>query len=172
MTWKARQRNFVCYLHMWISSVLQARLFLLKIMRERAVSKGCSSVPVLVRHRRPFIAKGGTFTKEIFNLTILFAVSVDASNHPALLAWAIVEGGNQSSWRFFLSNLYAAIPEVNHPATTGHHERSRYRPMCSRQRDYPSCPCNRCRTSFPQRSKELWSSFTYNFQLIYSFCSY
>lgn len=25
---------------------------------------------------------------------------------------------NESSWRFFLSNLYVTIPEVDHPATT------------------------------------------------------
>ena len=60
----------------------------------------------------------GTFTKEIFNLTILLAVSVDTNNHSVLLAWAIVESENESSWRFFLSNLCAAIPEVDRPATT------------------------------------------------------
>ena len=70
------------------------------------------------RHCRPFIAMGGTFTKDIFNLTILLAASIDANNHSVLLAWAIVESENESSWRFFLSNLYAAIPEVDRPTTT------------------------------------------------------
>ena len=69
------------------------------------------------RHCRPFVAMGGTFTKEIFNLTILLTMSVDANNHSVLLAWAIVESENEGSWRFFLSNLCAAIPEVDRPAT-------------------------------------------------------
>ena len=64
------------------------------------------------RYCRSFIAMGGTFTKEIFNLTILLAASVDANNHSVLLAWAVVESENESSWRFFLSNLCTAIPQV------------------------------------------------------------
>jgi hypothetical protein len=60
----------------------------------------------------------GTFTKEIFSLTILLAVSVDADNHAVPIAWAIVEGESESSWRFFLSNLVTAIPEINTPVTT------------------------------------------------------
>ena len=51
----------------------------------------------IFRHCRPFIAMDGAFTKEIFNLTILLVVSVDANNHSALLAWAIVESENESS---------------------------------------------------------------------------
>ena len=41
----------------------------------------------------------GTF-KDIFNLTILLAVAVDADNHAIILAWA-VEGESESSWRYF-----------------------------------------------------------------------
>ena len=52
MTWKTRQCNSVCYLHMWMPSVLQTckhmYIFQLRIVRERADSKDCSSVPVLV----------------------------------------------------------------------------------------------------------------------------
>ena len=33
------------------------------------------------RHCRPFIDMDGAFTKEIFNLTILLAITVDADNH-------------------------------------------------------------------------------------------
>ena len=33
------------------------------------------------RYYRPFISMDGTFTKEIFNLTILLAVFIDANNH-------------------------------------------------------------------------------------------
>ena len=43
------------------------------------------------RHCRFFLAMDGTFTKDIFNLTILMAASVDAANHAVLIAWAIVE---------------------------------------------------------------------------------
>ena len=59
-----------------------------------------------------------TFTKEIFNHTILLAASVDADNPSVLLAWAGIKSKNESSWRFFLSILCTAIPQVNHPATT------------------------------------------------------
>ena len=38
-----------------------------------------------------FLAMDGAFTKDIFNLTILMAASVDAANHAVLIAWAIVE---------------------------------------------------------------------------------
>ena len=65
------------------------------------------------RHCRPFIAMDGTFTKETFNLTILLAASVDANNHSVLLAWAVVESENESPWRFFLSNLCTAIPQMH-----------------------------------------------------------
>ena len=37
-------------------------------------------------HCRPFIAMDGTFTKEIFSLTILLAVSVDDNGRSVLLA--------------------------------------------------------------------------------------
>ena len=55
------------------------------------------------------IAMDSTFTKEIFNLTILLAVSVNADNHSVLLAWAVVEGESEHSWRYFLSNLLLSI---------------------------------------------------------------
>jgi hypothetical protein len=70
------------------------------------------------RHCRTLIAMDGTFMKDIFNLTVLLAVTTDAQNHNVLLAWAVVEGENEHAWRFFLSNLQTAIPQVNHPATT------------------------------------------------------
>lgn len=44
----------------------------------------------------------GTFTKEIFGLTVLLAVSVDTDNHAVTIAWALVGGDSESSWwRFF-----------------------------------------------------------------------
>ena len=47
-------------------------------------------------HCHFLLAMDGTFTMEIFYLTILMAVSVDAGNHAVLLAWAIVE--SESGW--------------------------------------------------------------------------
>jgi len=70
------------------------------------------------RHCRYLLAVDGTFTKEIFNLTILMAASVDADNHAVLLAWAIVEGESEDSWRYFLGHLVTTIPQINHPSTT------------------------------------------------------
>ena len=40
------------------------------------------------------IAMDGTFTKDIFSLTILLAACIDADNHVVPLAWAIVESEN------------------------------------------------------------------------------
>ena len=59
----------------------------------------------------------GTFTKEIFRLTVLLEVSVDADNHAVLIGWALVRGGSESSWRWLLSHLYATIPNVNSTLT-------------------------------------------------------
>ena len=55
-------------------------------------------------HCRFFPAMDGTFTKEIFSLTVLLAVSVDADNHAVMISWALVEGESESSWRWFLSS--------------------------------------------------------------------
>ena len=46
------------------------------------------------------------------------AASVDAENHAVLVAWAIVEGESEESWRYFLGHLVTAIPQVDHPSTT------------------------------------------------------
>jgi len=44
-----------------------------------------------------FFAMDGTFIKEIFILTVLLAISVDADNHAVMSAWAHVEGEPESS---------------------------------------------------------------------------
>jgi len=51
-------------------------------------------------------------------LAVLLAVSVDANNHAVMIAWAIVEGESESSWRWFLSHLHTGIPNINNPLTT------------------------------------------------------
>ena len=48
----------------------------------------------------------------------MLAACVDTDNHAVPLAWAIVESENEHAWRFFLSNLYNAIPEINRPTTS------------------------------------------------------
>ena len=53
------------------------------------------------RHCRFFLAMDGTFTKDIFNLTILMAASVVAANHTVSIAWAIVESENEDAWWFY-----------------------------------------------------------------------
>ena len=61
-----------------------------------------------------FLALDGTFIKDIFNLTILMAASVDAVNHAVLIAWEIVESENEDAWRFSpLSSILALAP--SHP---------------------------------------------------------
>ena len=51
-------------------------------------------------YSRFFLAVGRVhaFTKDISSLTVLLAVSV-------MVAWALVEGEAESSWRWFLSHL-------------------------------------------------------------------
>lgn len=60
----------------------------------------------------------GTLMQEIFGLTALLAVSVDAVNNVVFIAWAIVESENEGSWRYFLSNLKISIPNINHALAT------------------------------------------------------
>ena len=50
----------------------------------------------------------GTFIKGHFILTILLAVRIDANDQITLLAWAIVESENKSSWAYFFYYLHAA----------------------------------------------------------------
>lgn len=60
---------------------------------------------------RRFMAVDGTFLKSRFIQTLLLAVGIDANGHNLLLAWAIVEGENTSSWEWFFNQLKTAIPE-------------------------------------------------------------
>ena len=42
-----------------------------------------------------------TFTKEIFNLAFSLAATVGADNYAIILAWAVVGGESEGSWRYF-----------------------------------------------------------------------
>lgn len=61
---------------------------------------------------RKFVALDGTFLKARFVQTLLLAVGIDANNNVLILAWAVVESENKSSWVWFLNNLKQAIPQV------------------------------------------------------------
>ena len=67
---------------------------------------------------RPFVALDGTFTKTHFVQVLLLAVTIDAENHAVLLAWAMVESETEAAWRYFLTHLRQAIPEVNDRGVT------------------------------------------------------
>ena len=62
---------------------------------------------------RQLVALDGTFIKSSFIQTLLLAVSIDANNEIVLLAWAVVESENDSSWTYFLYHLKTAIPNIN-----------------------------------------------------------
>ena len=62
---------------------------------------------------REIVALDGTFIKSCFIQTLLLAVSIDANNEIVLLAWAVVESENDSSWTYFLHHLKAAIPTID-----------------------------------------------------------
>jgi len=70
------------------------------------------------RHCLHFIAVDGMFLKTLFIQTLLLAVTIDSNGHTLLLAWAVVESENASSWEYFLLNLQLAIPEIITEATT------------------------------------------------------
>lgn len=46
-------------------------------------------------------------------MILLLAVGIDANGHNIILAWAVVESENRSSWEYFLRLLRRAIPEVS-----------------------------------------------------------
>lgn len=65
------------------------------------------------QYSRRFVAVDGTFLKGRFALTLLVAVGIDANGNNVLLAWAIVESENKSSWEYFFHHLRIAIPEIS-----------------------------------------------------------
>lgn len=60
---------------------------------------------------RKFMAVDGTFLKSRFVQTLLLAVGIDANGNNPLLAWAIVESENTSSWESLFLLLKRAIPQ-------------------------------------------------------------
>lgn len=63
-------------------------------------------------HMRKFLAMDGTFFRAEFVQTLLLAAGVDANGKNILLAWAVVESENESSWAWFLEQLRDAIPQT------------------------------------------------------------
>jgi hypothetical protein len=64
------------------------------------------------QHFRRIVIVDGTFLTGRFKLTLLLAVGVDADGRNVILAWAIVESENASSWEYFLRLLRRSIPEI------------------------------------------------------------
>src|SRR5271170_1114144 len=48
-----------------------------------------------------------------FVLTLLLAVGIDDNGQNVILAWAIVESENRSSWEYFLRRLRSSILEIS-----------------------------------------------------------
>lgn len=63
-------------------------------------------------HMRKFMAMDGTFFRAEFVQTLLLAAGIDANGKNLLLAWAVVESENESSWAWFLAQLKKAIPQT------------------------------------------------------------
>ena len=59
----------------------------------------------LYLNNRKFISVDGTFLSGPNKGTLLTAVSQDGKDQLVLLAFAIVESENSSSWKYFLENL-------------------------------------------------------------------
>jgi hypothetical protein len=65
-----------------------------------------------------YVSVDGTHLKGGFVHTLMLAVRIDAENQIVPLAWAVVESENERSWRWFLSHLSAAIPQLDGELTT------------------------------------------------------
>jgi len=69
-------------------------------------------------HMRGIVAVDGTFLKGSFVHTLLLAIRVDAEGHIVILAWAIVEGENESSRKWFFSQLKDGLSDLDCEDTT------------------------------------------------------
>lgn len=65
-------------------------------------------------HMGKFMAMDGTFFRAEFVQTLLLAAGIDANGNNLLLAWAVVESENESSWAWFLAQLKGAIPQTQY----------------------------------------------------------
>jgi hypothetical protein len=67
---------------------------------------------------RRFVGVDGTFLKGKFVQTLLLAVGIDANGHNVLLAWAVVESENRSSWEWFFRHLRRVLVEITTEPST------------------------------------------------------
>jgi hypothetical protein len=68
----------------------------------------------------PFIALDGTFLINCFKKTLLTATGRTANGKIILLAWAVVESENTSSWDWFLSFLLTTLPTLGKEPESPH----------------------------------------------------
>lgn len=61
---------------------------------------------------RKFMAIDGTSFRAEFVQTLLLAAGIDANGKNLLLAWAVVESENESSWAWFIAQVKQAIPQT------------------------------------------------------------
>ncbi len=70
-------------------------------------------------HSLPFVALDGTYLRNCFKQTLLLAVGRNGNNESWILAWAIVESENDSSWSWFVERLIKTVPELADTLTYG-----------------------------------------------------
>ena len=64
------------------------------------------------RFFRRIVVVDRTFLTRRYKLTLLLVVGIDADGHNVILAWAVVESENTSSWKYFLRHLRRCILEI------------------------------------------------------------
>ena len=62
---------------------------------------------------RPCICLDGCFLKTLVGGTLLSAIGIDGNNQMFPISWAIVEGENENSWRWFIEHLLEDINIVD-----------------------------------------------------------
>jgi hypothetical protein len=67
----------------------------------------------ILKYSLRFVALDATFTKNGFNNQhLLIAAGRDGENRTVIYAWALVEGENEDTWKWFCYNLKIAMPDI------------------------------------------------------------
>jgi hypothetical protein len=70
-------------------------------------------------HYRPVISVDGTFLTEKYKGTLIIAVGMTAKNQLLPFAFALVEGENNESWKWFLDRQVCMILNHHHGLFNG-----------------------------------------------------